>query len=131
MANEAVNIELPKIIVRRTVADGAAIALNTLMTLTDPNTVVATSGDAQPFGGIAIEEKTANDGVTEIGCALDVVWDIKATTATIGVGKMVNVGGTNLVNLAVDGDFEAGTLVGRTEEEVANDEVVRVRLMGF
>ena len=128
MANEAVCIETPTKFARYTVADATGIAIGTLLKVSDPNTAAASTADNEPFAGIAWEEKTANDGIVEIVAALNGVWDIKATTAAITVGKMVNLGGANLINQAADADFENGSIVGKALETAGNDEVIRVRV---
>lgn len=131
MANEAVNIELPKLIVRRTCADGNAIALGTILKLIDPNTVEASAADNDPFGGIAIEEKTADDGIVEIGVAMDGVWDILTDAGTDTAGAIVNIVAANTVGTAAATDLLHGGVVGKLEETAGNAEVVRVRLMGY
>ena len=77
MANEAVCIETPTKFARRIVADGVNIPIGSIMNLSsDPDTVTISSGD-DVFGGIAWEEKTASDGITELTVALNGVWDCK------------------------------------------------------
>ena len=129
----AVCIEKPTRIVRRTCDSGTGIPKGTLMQISSsPNTVTATSGDAELFGGITIEEKVATEtDIVSIGCALDGVWKIDTTAAAITVGQMVNVGAANQVVAAVDADFEAGSCVGRAEETRAGTNRIRVRLLGF
>ncbi len=125
-------IELPRLIVRRTVASDAAIPLGTVMQLADENTASASDGDDQPFAGIAIEEKVATEtDVVTIGCAMDGVWDIDTTAAAITAGQMVNLSAANQVAAAADADFEKGSIVGKAEETRDTDNRVRVRLMGF
>lgn len=131
MANEAVCIETPTIFRRRTVADGTGIAIGTIMKLTDPNTVEASSASNDPFGGIAWEEKTASDGITEIVVAMNGVWDMKATTAAIGIGVPCAIGGANLIRAAIEADTVLGDILGRAEETFGNDEVGRVSVGGF
>ena len=128
----AVCIEKPTRIVRRICASGAAIPKGTLMKLTSPNTVAASDGDDQPFGGITIEEKVSTEtDIVNIGCAMDGVWDIDTTAAAITVGVMVNMSAANQVAAAADADFEKGSIVGKAEEVRAADDRIRVRLMGF
>lgn len=102
MANEAVIIELlgePKgHAIRHTVADGTGIAKGTLLKLTDPRTAVATSADNDAFGGIAAAEKTASDGVTNLGAFTFGIFDLKATAAGITVGERVSIGGANTIS---------------------------------
>lgn len=132
MANEAVCIETPTKFARYTVADGAGIAIGTLVYLSsDPHTVSATSGADQSFAGIAWEEKTASDGITEITVAQNGVWDLTATAAGITLGTLVAIGGANLIQTADATDILNGALVGYAEETGANSEVQRVRLTKF
>jgi len=128
MANEAVCIETPTEFARYTVADANAIPLGTLLKLTDPHTAIATSADNDPFAGIAWEEKTANDGITEITVAKNGVWDLTATAAGITVGAIVNIGGANLIITSAAADLLTGSVVGKAEETFGNSEVARVRV---
>lgn len=132
MANEAVCIETPTKFARYTVADGAGIPIGTLLYLSsDPHTVSASSAADQPFAGIAWEEKTASDGITEITAALDGVWDIKATAASNTLGELVALGGANLIVTADAADILNGALIGYLEETQDANEVCRVRLTKF
>lgn len=128
MANEAVCIETPTEFARYTVADGTGIAIGTLLKLTDPNTAIATSADNDPFAGIAWEEKTASDGITEITAALNGVWDIKDGGAGFTAGAIVTVNGANVVAAAAAADLLPGSVVGKALETAAANEVVRVRV---
>ena len=131
MANEAVCIETPTRFARRNIAAAAVLPVGTICKLTEPNTVVASSASNDPFGGIVWEiASTALTTFTQITVALDGVWDIKATTATIGIGVPCSIGGANLMRAAIEADWPLGTVFGRVEEEVANDEVARVSVGG-
>ena len=129
MADEAVPIETPTRFARVTVADGTAIPLHSLLKLTDPNTGIIHSGDADPFAGIAWEEKTASDGITEIVVALNGIWDLTDAGAGFGVGSILALGATeNKVRLAVEAETVTGTIVGKALETAGASEVVRVRV---
>ena len=127
MANEAVCIETPTRFARYTVADGGAIAIGTLLKVSDPNTAAATAADNDMFAGIAWEEKTASDGIVEITAALNGVWDIKDAGAGITAGEKVSVGGVNIVSKVAAADllFQG---VGVALEDAAGAEVIRVRV---
>lgn len=126
MANEAICIETPTEFRRYTVADGAGIAIGTILKLSDPNTAAASSADNDVFAGIAWEEKTANDGIVEITAAVNGIWDLTTTNAAITAGGLVSIGGTNLI-LAADADAIAkGEVVGKSLETCAGTEVIRV-----
>ena len=100
-----------------------------MLKLTDPNTAVAHSGDGDAFAGIAWEEKTASDGITEITAALNCVWDLTDGGATFDAGELVALDGTaNEVRLAVEADIITGSVVGKSLEDAGANEVVRVRV---
>ena len=63
--------------------------------------------------------------------ALDGVWDIKATTASIALGVAVALADANLIATADATDLLNGALLGYVEEAAGNDEVVRTRLTKF
>lgn len=133
MANEAVCIEAPKIIRRRKVT--GAITKGTILYFSaDPNTVAASSAADQSFAGIAVEEVTATDyanGVTQVGAAMDGVWDIKDSGAGATLGTAVAIGGANLFVTADAADILNGALLGYLQETAAAGEVCRVELRGY
>lgn len=132
MANEAVCIEAPTKIVRRTI--GGAITKGTILKLTDPNTAAASSADNDVFAGIAIEEVTSADytnGVTEVGAAIDGVFDLKDSGAGVTAGAVVNIGGANQIIASQAADLLTGSVVGVAEETAGAGEVIRVRLRGY
>lgn len=128
MTNEAICIETPTKFARYTVAAGTTIPFGTILKLTDPNTAIASSASNDPFAGIAWVVKDENDTSTEIVAALDGVWDLKATTATINIGIPVSVGGANLIRSTIEADLPLGTILGKALEAASNDEVIRVRV---
>jgi hypothetical protein len=130
MANEAVTIETPTKFARYTVADGTGIAVGTLLKLSGDNTAIASSADNDVFAGIAWEEKTASDGITEITAALNGVWDLKDSGAGITLGAICNVGGANLIIASAAADLLTGSVVGKVLETASASEVVRVRVGG-
>jgi hypothetical protein len=126
MTNEAVCIETPTEFRRYTVADGTGIAIGTILKLTDPNTAIASSGDGDAFAGIAWEEKTANDGITEITAAVNGIWDIKDSGSGFNAGAIVCVAGANVVKVAQAANLLTGSVVGKSLETASAGEVVRV-----
>jgi hypothetical protein len=124
----AVNVELPRIIVRRTVAEATAIPQGTVMKLSGTNTVIASSANEDPFGGITVEEFTGGENLTNVACALDGVWLIDTTAAAIAVGEIVMVGGANALTLAVEADFPLGCIVGQAEEARTGSNRIRCRV---
>ena len=96
MANEStIDTELEPA-VQFTCADNTGIEKGTHLKLTDPMTVIITSGAANMFAGIASEEKVANDGKTTIGVYMRGIF--KGTAGgTITAGDIIQseTGGTN------------------------------------
>jgi len=129
MANEAVNIELPKIIKRCTVAEATAIPLGTLLALTDPNTGAASSS-TDVFEGITTEEFTGGENLTNVASAHDGVWDLYAGGGTtITAGELVKLSGANIIEGdVVEADIIAGKVVGKAKESVTigTPETIRV-----
>ena len=133
MTNEAVCIESPTRYARYKVPDNIGIAKGTLLQMSGVELYVLASDASttgQVFAGVAIEEKTASDGVTEIGAALDGVWDLVQHASTNGVsgGSIVAMSGANFVRLAVEADFPLGTIVGKQLEHSSPSEAARVRV---
>lgn len=127
MANEAVNIELPKIIVNRVCAQATAIPLGTIMKLSGTNTVAASDGDNNVFGGITVEEFKGGEGLTHVACAMDGVWDI-LTSGAITLGAIVNIGAANTASPAAAADLLTGSTFGKTEETAGGAAVTRIRV---
>ena len=126
MANELVNIELPKIIVNRVCAEATPIPLNSLMKLSGTNTVIASSGDEDVFGGITTEEFAGGEGLTHVACAMDGVWNT-LTGAAVTLGALVMISAANTVSAAVEADFPLGTVCGKAEEAAGGSAVTRIR----
>lgn len=106
-------IQAPTRIERRTVDNAVAIPKGTIMKLTTPNTAIASTADNDPFAGIAVEEKTASDGITEIGCAMDGRWSMTTTAAGIGIGVPCVIGGANAIRAGVEADTVLGNWIGK------------------
>lgn len=121
----AVCIEAPRIIKRVTVADNTAIPKGTLLKLSGDYTAAA-SASTDVFYGIAIEEKTAGDGVVEIGAAQDGVWDIACSTASVTLGAIVVLSGSDQIKNAAEADLVLGKVVGKALEAGSSGEVIRV-----
>ena len=86
-------------------------------------------GDGDAFAGIAWEEKTASDGITEIVAALNGVWDLTDGGGGSAVGELLSLDGTaNEVRLAVEADIITGSVVGKALETAGANEVFRVRV---
>ena len=128
MANEAVCIETPTEFARYTVADGTQISYGTLMKLSGDNTVAASSADSDVWGGIAWEEKTASDGIVEITCAMNGVWDLVSCTAGVTLGSLVSLSLTNIIKDATEAEEITGDIIGKALEAGSAAEVIRVRV---
>ena len=127
MANEWVNIELPKIIVNRICAEATNIPLGTVMKLTSPNTVIASSADNDVFGGIAVEEFTGGEGLTHIACAMDGVWD-GLTNGAFTLGAIGNIQAANTVSPADAAALLTGSTFCKCEETAGGAAVTRFRV---
>ena len=128
MANEAVCIETPTEFARYTVADGTQISYGTLMKLSGDNTVSASSANSDVWGGIAWEEKTASDGIVEITCAMNGVWDLVSCTAGVTLGSLVSLSLTNIIKDATEAEEITGDIIGKALEAGSAAEVIRVRV---
>ena len=129
MANEAVCIETPTEFARYTVADGTQISYGTLMKLSGDNTVAASSADSDVWGGIAWEEKTASDGIVELSCAMNGVWDLTTNAgAAVTRGSLVSLSGANLIKDATEAEEITGDIIGKALEAGSTSEVIRVRV---
>lgn len=126
MANEAVLIMefLPPIMF--TCADGTGIEKGTLLTLSDPMTVAATSADNDIFAGVAAEEKIANNGETKIAVYRAGVFKMKDSGSGITVGTDVVVKGANTVGTYTTLDDEKGYRVGQALETCSASETLLI-----
>lgn len=133
MANEAVCIETPTKFARYTITNTQAIPLHTLLCLSGADLIAMPSTDAasETFAGIAWEEKTAGDGLTQIVAALDGVWDIKDSGSGITLGGIVSLSGVNMVKQAVEAEMVTGDIIGKALETAGASEVIRVRVGGI
>ena len=129
MANEAtlwMELDPP---IPFTCADGAGIEKGTVLQLTDPYTVSATSGDNQVVIGIAAEEKIANDGRTKIGVYVRGIFKMvvdAGDTTTVGLDCVVRA--AYAIGLYDTLDDEKGLVIGRALETGAAGETVLVLL---
>ena len=101
-------LQTPTIFQRRTILNATAVPIGTIMKLEDANTVVVSAANNDPFGGIAWEEKTASDGLTEITVAMNGRWSMTTTAAVIGAGVPVSVGGANTIRATIEADVALG-----------------------
>ena len=122
MANEAVLIVETMPAIAFTCANGTGIEKGTLLKLSDPMTVAATSADNDIFAGVAAEEKVANDGKTKIAVYRQGVFKMTADGTGVTVGTDVVVKGANLIGAYTTLDDEKGYVVGQTLETLGASE---------
>jgi len=131
MANEAICYEKPTRFARYTVNDSIGIPKGTILKLITANRGTASGADNDPVAGIAIMEKVASDGSTEISAALDGTWGLKtASAAPITVGNDVVIKGANIVGVYTTLDNEKGYVLGKSLQTVSSAApvVAKVRL---
>lgn len=126
MTNEAVLIIETMPPIPFTCANGTGIEKGTLLTLSDPMTVAATSADNDIFAGVAAEEKIANDGNTKIGVYRQGVFRMKDSGSGITVGTDVVVKGANTIGTYTTLDDEKGYKVGQALETAAASDTLLV-----
>lgn len=126
MANEAVLIVELEPPVAMTCADGATIEKGTVLALTDPLTVAASTADNDIFGGIAAEEKIASDGKTKIGVYLRGIFKMVCSSTASTVGKHQVIKGANTIGDYTTNDAELGYVIGSALETGASTETILV-----
>jgi len=132
MANEAVIIELlgnkgdP---IRYTCSDVTGIEKGTILKLSDPRTVLASTGTDEVIVGIAAAEKVANDGSTTIAVYTNGIFDITCTAAGATIGKACAIAGANTITDADANDLLQNSVVGMPLETGGNAEVIAVRVL--
>ena len=120
MANEAVLVTESGIPFSKTCADGTGIEKGTILQLTDPNTVSASSADNQTFAGIAAQEKIASDGRVTIAVHTEGIVRVKDSGAGVTAGDYCKIAGANLVATADDAGAQgANENVGKALETAA------------
>ena len=119
MAVLMVETELP---IMMTCANGTGIAKGQCLKLTDPFTAIATSAGDDEFGGIAAEEKIANDGKTSIAVYRGGIFKVEAGTTGVSVGKQVKIEANNEFTDLGANENEAGYGWGSALETATNGE---------
>ncbi len=127
----ATNVELPRIVVRRTVAEATPIPMGKTLKFTGTNTAAESAADGDPFAGITTEEFKGGEGITQVSVALDGVWMMDTTGGAIASGNMVSIGGNQQIAKTVGtADLLDGSQFGRAEMTKDGDARIRVRLGG-
>lgn len=122
MANEAVLVYELEPAVPFTCSNSTGIEKGTVLKLSDPFTVAATSADNDIVAGIAAEEKIANDGKTTIAVYLRGIFKMVAssTASTVGLNQVIK--GANTIGDYTTLDDEKGYVIGKALETIANGE---------
>ena len=121
-------IETPTRFARYTVSNAVAIPIGTLMKLSGDNTAIASSANSDVFAGIAWEEKTASDGLTEQTSALNGIWDLTCGGAGVTLGALVSLSGANLIKDAIAAEILSGDVIGKALEAGSAADLIRVRV---
>jgi len=119
MATLMVETELP---IMMTCVD-AAIAKGQCLKLSTPNTVAATAGANDIFGGIAAEEKIAGDGKLQIAVYRRGIFRLEAGTSGVTVGLPIIIEDNNeFKNTAANGS-DTGYVWGKALETATDGEL--------
>jgi len=121
MANEATLMWETELPIPFTCADGTGIEKGTLLELSDPMTVAAHSNEEGTFGGIAAEEKIANDGHTKISVYRAGIFKLTAKGA-ITVGNALALSDTANKVKAADATCVGADIIGVALETAADGE---------
>lgn len=131
MANEWVKVELyganndgnPR---RYTIADGLAVSKGSTLELTDPRSVILSTGTSAVCAGIAAEDHLPSVGVTSIAVWTDGIFEATASGA-ITIGAPITFCESNNVKQSIV-SASGAAIAGYCLETAANAEVVNVRL---
>ena len=131
MANEAIMVQqLEERLFEVTMADGSSgtdIAKGTILKLSDANLAAASSSDGDIFGGILSVDNVGGDGQTRYAVWTRGVFDCTLTNATVVVGDLLNIQGTNLLakaNVTTLPDFSE--MMGSALQDGGTNEVIEV-----
>lgn len=119
-----VEYDLP---IMMTCAD-AAIPKGTVLKLTTPYTVAASSADNDLFGGIAAEEKIADDGKLQIAVYRRGLFKCEAGTSGVVVGLDVVIEAANEFTDYTTLDDEKGIVFGKALETATNGQFFLMEL---
>jgi hypothetical protein len=120
-----VETELP---IQMTCAEATAIPKGTVLKLSTPFTVAASSADNDLFGGIAAEEKIASDGKTSIAVYRGGIFKCEAGTTGVTVGKPVGIEALNEFKDNTANDSDLGYNFGVALETAANGQFFLMEL---
>ncbi len=111
-----------------TCADGTNIPKGTVLKLTTPFTVEASSADNDLFGGIAAEEKISGDGKTTIAVYRKGYFKVEAGTSGVTVGLDVVIEAANEFTDYTTLDNEKGIVFGKALETATNGQFFLIDL---
>lgn len=123
MSNEhTLHIELVKPI-PMTVANATGIEKGTVLSLNDPFTAIANSGQNSTFAGIAAAEKIASDGVTKLGVYRGGVFKAVASgSITVGDPLGTDITGNKLCSIKATANLSGSKIVGIALETATDAE---------
>ena len=118
MANEAVLMIETELPIMMNVGDSTAIEKGSILKLNDLMVVTVSAADNDVFGGIAAEEKIANDGKTKVAVYMGGLFRLKDSGAGMTLGGDCAIAGVNTVASVTSLDDEKGYVVGKVMETV-------------
>ena len=131
MADEAIPVEGPTTTHDWTVNDASGIPQYSLMEGSDPRTAQLNTGAGGVFAGIAMTEKEANSGSTDLGLTKEGNWVLTAASGgSIAMGVAVVMSGINTFRTASAGELLPGAIVGKAEEAIAAGTTGEVKGVG-
>ena len=111
-----------------TIADGTAVEKGDFLSLADNMTVILTSADNDEFGGIAAEEKVANDGKTKIAVYRRGIFKVEVGSSGATFGKDGVIEAKNELTDYTTLDNEKGYTFGKFLETGTDGEFVMFSL---
>lgn len=130
MANEPTKVELTNstgFVRRFTIADGVAIAKNTILVMTDPRTAAANTATAAVIAGISSAAKEASDGETSLGVWTDGIFEMTCSGAVV-LGCPVQTAAPGNMIMQATTTASGATIIGYALETGADLERINVRL---
>ena len=113
---------------RITVASGTAIAIGSILSLTDPRTGAQSATDGETISGIVWPAaKSATDGATTVSVVTDGIFKGSASGAIIVGAPVLSAGHDNFLR-NVTTDASGAQVIGYSLEEVADTETFQFRL---
>lgn len=110
-------------------AEGDSIPKGTVLALTNPFTVIATTNVNDLFGGIAAEEKIGGDGKTTIAVHRTGLWKVECGTNGVTIGLPIVIDdGANEFTDTVANDNDLGYVFGTALETATNGQFFLMEL---